>query len=231
MAVAIHESGVTSFPFTGHAQATVCPIMVIDRQPLVRAGLVSLIEAHLGHGSVCFSGATIRGAIDTAQTLDGACAVLGTRRNEQVGHEIESIATLVMHGIEVLVLVEETSGPSLEAAKLAGAKGYLDKASTPSEFITAVRRLATGQSCPSVSRVSYEPQTATQVRLSHQERRALVLYASGLTQDVVARRMGIAPNTVKHYLDRVRTKYGHIGIRARTKLELHAIARAEGLLP
>jgi hypothetical protein len=43
--------------------------------------------------------------------------------------------------------------------------------------------------------------------------------------------MGIASSTVKHYLDRVRTKYAEVGVHARTKLELHAIARAEGLLP
>jgi DNA-binding NarL/FixJ family response regulator len=58
-----------------------------------------------------------------------------------------------------------------------------------------------------------------------------VLYASGMTQQMVARRMGIAPSTVKHYLDRVRQKYTDAGLVARTKLELHAIARREGWLP
>jgi DNA-binding CsgD family transcriptional regulator len=94
-----------------------------------------------------------------------------------------------------------------------------------------VQLLASGQPCSPMGRVPNEPRTLTQVKLSEQERRALVLYASGLTQDVVARRMGITANTVKHYLDRVRDKYSNVGVRARTKLELHAVARAEGLLP
>jgi DNA-binding NarL/FixJ family response regulator len=69
------------------------------------------------------------------------------------------------------------------------------------------------------------------VELSGQERRALVLYASGLTLEMVARRMDITPNTVKHYIDRVRDKYTAAGIAARTKVDLNRVARSEGLLP
>ena len=73
--------------------------------------------------------------------------------------------------------------------------------------------------------------TSTSVELSAQEKRALVLYASGLTLEMVARRMDITPNTVKHYLDRVRDKYTAAGISARTKVQLNHVARSEGLLP
>lgn len=43
--------------------------------------------------------------------------------------------------------------------------------------------------------------------------------------------MCMAPSTVKRYIDRVRAKYTTAGIRARTELELHAIARYEGFVP
>jgi predicted DNA-binding protein (UPF0251 family) len=56
------------------------------------------------------------------------------------------------------------------------------------------------------------------------------MYASGMKQDMVARRMGIASSTVKHYLDRARSKYNEAGIPARTKLELHELAKSEGLI-
>ena len=81
------------------------------------------------------------------------------------------------------------------------------------------------------SEVQSKPCAQTSVTLSDQERRAFVLYASGMTQDMVARRMGIASSTVKHYLDRVREKYQAAGLPVRTKIELHARARAEGLIP
>lgn len=229
MAVTTHERGHT--PTRPKTHVGLSPVMVIDGQPLVRAGLVSLIDAHLGLGSVCFSGDTVREALAAAATYPGPCAVLGTRRDDPTGREVEAISTLAMRGIDVLVLVDEPSAPSLEAAIVAGAKGYLGKAASSDEFIHAVHRLASGRQCAQVMQLRHSQSGSPHVRLSDQERRALVLYASGLTQDVVARRMGIAPNTVKHYLDRVREKYANVGVHARTKIELHTLARAEGLLP
>jgi DNA-binding NarL/FixJ family response regulator len=71
---------------------------------------------------------------------------------------------------------------------------------------------------------------ASSVTLSEQEQKALVLYASGLKLESVARRMNVAPSTVKSYLDRVRDKYREAGIEARTKTSLYKVARDEGLL-
>ena len=59
----------------------------------------------------------------------------------------------------------------------------------------------------------------------------MTLYASVLTLDMVARRMDVSPNTAKHYIDRVRTKYTAAGIASRTKVELNTVARNEGMLP
>lgn len=231
MAVAVHEQSAAMTAPRPTTPAGIGPVMVIDPQPLVRASLVSLIKMHLGRETVCLSAASVREAILASQQFDGGCAVLATRRGEPYGNEVEAIADLVMNGLDVLVLVDDPSPESMSAALVVGAKGYLDKDVSPIEFIAAVRTLATGRPCVPVLRLEQERRMLCEVKLSDQERRALVLYASGLTQDVVARRMGIAPNTVKHYLDRVREKYGSAGVRARTKLELHALARAEGLLP
>ncbi|MCB0922804.1 MAG: hypothetical protein KDC08_13465, partial [Actinobacteria bacterium] len=66
--------------------------------------------------------------------------------------------------------------------------------------------------------------------LSGQELRALQLYAQGLTLKAVARRMSVSQNTAKEYLDRVRAKYLATGRAARTKAELQAAAREDGLL-
>ena len=229
MVAAVEEWGVA--PSARRQGSPLCPVMVIDAQPLVRAGLVSLIDSHLGPGTVAFSASTVRESLATGREVTGSCAILGTRRGDATDRVVESIATLAMHGVDVLVLVDDPSAQSLETATLAGAKGYLDKEASPAEFVRAVRLLATGRPCPPSSRIHDRQRMSPRVRLSEQERRALVLYASGLTQDVVARRMGIAPNTVKHYLDRVRDKYDAVGVRARTKLELHALARTEGFIP
>jgi DNA-binding NarL/FixJ family response regulator len=48
--------------------------------------------------------------------------------------------------------------------------------------------------------------------------------------DSVARRMDVAPSTVKQYIDRVRDKYTAAGKLARTKTDLYRVARDEGLM-
>ena len=67
--------------------------------------------------------------------------------------------------------------------------------------------------------------------LSPRELDALRLYASGLSINAVGRKMGISPHTAKEYLDRVRSKYGAVGRTARTRTELYAAARTDGLIP
>lgn len=208
-----------------------CSVVVVDSQPVVRAGLVSLIESTLGHVFIAYSGSSIHEAVQAAREIPSTCVILSTRHNELQGKEIDSITAFTMHGIPVLVLVDQPSKESLEAATIAGARGYLGKDADPAQFIQQVRHLTAGKPCDPDGHFFRDSRPTTRAFLSDQERRALVLYTSGLTQDVVARRMGIASSTVKHYLDRVRTKYAEVGVHARTKLELHAIARAEGLLP
>jgi DNA-binding CsgD family transcriptional regulator len=66
--------------------------------------------------------------------------------------------------------------------------------------------------------------------LSPRESDALRLYASGLSMAAVARKMGISPHTAKEYLDRVRTKYAAVGRTARTRTELYAAARTDGII-
>ena len=229
MSVAYDNRAVHLSPIT--PTTSTCTVVVVDSQPLVRAGLVSLIESKLGHVFVAYSGSSIHEAVQAAREIPSTCVILSTRHNELQGKEIDSITAFTMYGIPVLVLVDQPSMESLEAATVAGARGYLGKDADPAQFIQQVRHLTTGKPCDPDGHFFRDTRPTTRAFLSDQERRALVLYTSGLTQDVVARRMGIASSTVKHYLDRVRTKYAEVGVHARTKLELHAIARAEGLLP
>jgi DNA-directed RNA polymerase specialized sigma24 family protein len=59
----------------------------------------------------------------------------------------------------------------------------------------------------------------------------MVLYASGLKIEAVARRMGVKTATAQEYIKRVRTKYSRAGVSAPTKTDLYRRARDEGLVP
>ena len=66
--------------------------------------------------------------------------------------------------------------------------------------------------------------------LSHQERRALALYSSGMTLDAVAEAMFVTPNTVATYLKRVRSKLRAAGGEVDSKMELRDCALAHGVI-
>ncbi len=67
-------------------------------------------------------------------------------------------------------------------------------------------------------------------QLSSQERRTLVLYASGMPLKSVATRLGVSSETAKSYLERVRAKYEACGREARSKVELRKRAEEDGLV-
>ena len=90
--------------------------------------------------------------------------------------------------------------------------------------------MAAGEIYLSVDLAAILAATVEKPDLSPRELDALRLYASGLTLNSVARRMGISPHTAKEYIDRVRAKYSAVGRHARTRTELYAAATHDGLL-
>jgi two-component system nitrate/nitrite response regulator NarL len=141
----------------------------------------------------------------------------------------DTVEAFGTRGIPVLLVSAVVRGTALREALLAGAGGYVSKASGPDDLLNLLREVAGGNFILTreIAEVMYSPGLP---ELSGQELRALQLYAQGLTLKAVARRMGVSQHTAKEYLDRVRAKYRATGRPARTKAELQAAAREDGLL-
>lgn len=202
-------------------------LVVVDHRPLLIEGVLGYVRACLEGAVIVYAGSSIREAVQATQDGGCECAVVGTRAGAP---STEEITAFTMRDIPTIVLDERPTAEGIRAATIAGARGYLGKDIDAREFARTLLTVLVGGSWAPVT-IARESRPGTTVNLSQQESRALVLYASGMTQQMVARRMGVAPSTVKHYIDRVRAKYTAAGYQARTKLELHAVARAEGLLP
>jgi DNA-binding NarL/FixJ family response regulator len=97
----------------------------------------------------------------------------------------------------------------------------------------AIRDVAAGRAwiSPRLAYIFATDDAADRPALSHQERRALQLYATGMPVKSVARKMTISDETVKQYLARVREKYRRAGRAAPTKLDLYYRAVEDGHLP
>jgi DNA-binding NarL/FixJ family response regulator len=112
-----------------------------------------------------------------------------------------------------------------------GATGFVSKDSSIDEIGRAIKAVLAGNEwiSPTLSKALTMKSSASE-QLSAQEKRAVILYASGLKLDVVARRMEVAPSTVKQYIDRAKMKYRANGITVRTKTDMYKILRDEGLI-
>jgi DNA-binding NarL/FixJ family response regulator len=112
-----------------------------------------------------------------------------------------------------------------------GAKGFVSKDSSTEEIKKAIKAISEGNEwiSPILNQaLSFASKTSDD--LSAQERKALVLYASGLKLDAVARRMNVAPSTVKQYIERAKLKYRMAGKPIRTKTDMYKTLRDEGLV-
>jgi len=144
-----------------------------------------------------------------------------------------NVAAIRAAGPEVLILSASDRPPAVRAAMQAGARGYALKSEHVAQIQAAIREVAAGNDwiSPALAYIFATDDTADRPTLSHQERRALQLYATGLPLKSVARKMGISEETVKQYLGRVRQKYTLAGRAAPTKLELYHRAVEDGHLP
>jgi DNA-binding NarL/FixJ family response regulator len=215
-------------------QAGCASFVVLDDHELVRLGLVQRLRSDFPGANILFSGESLREAIKVVGAQRCDCAVVDLDLGD--GRPVaEVVSAFTWRGIPVVVVSALANATVLESAFAAGAGAFVTKRSKLADLAHAVTAVMAGQTWIAADLASSlegaGTMGGTRLTLTSQERRALALYASGMTMDMVARRMGISTNTVKYYIDRVRDKYTAAGRAARTKLELHRIAVDEGLLP
>jgi two-component system, NarL family, nitrate/nitrite response regulator NarL len=145
----------------------------------------------------------------------------------------DNVTAILAAGPAVLILSASDRPLAVRAAMRAGARGYALKNEQADQIRSAIREVAAGRDwiTPRLAYIFATDDAADGPTLSHQERRALQLYATGLPMKSVARKMTISEETVKQYLGRVREKYALAGRAAPTKLELYYRAVEDGHLP
>lgn len=202
-------------------------LALIDDHELVREGLRALLVAHPDSGiAIVYSGASVPEAIDAHPQV----ALLDIELGPAAGPVAANVGQLVRAEVDVLLISAFDDPPSVRAGMRAGALGFAPKSVSYDTLVEALRTVAGGELYLSVDLASILASAADAPDLSPRELDALRLYASGLKLTAVAHRMGISPHTAKEYLDRVRAKYGQVGRPARTRTELYAAARRDGLI-
>lgn len=212
--------------------ATGLPITVylLDDHELVRRGIRDLLERESDIGVVGESGLA-QEALQQILVLRPDVAILDGRLPDGTGIDVCREVRAADSKVATLILTSLDDDETLFAAILAGAAGYLLKKVRGADLVTAVRRVAAGQSVldPDVtSRVlerlrlgpPAEPVTSD---LTSMERQILSLVGEGLTNRQIAGRLSLAEKTVKNY---VSIMLGKLGVASRTQAAIIATRQA-----
>ena len=204
--------------------------ILLEDHPLVLDSLRTQISQHLPSAVFIYAGARLEDALAAHSDTPALAAIvdldLGDDRSP-----IDVVTALVEVSVPVMVVSAMADPAVVQQVMFAGADGFVSKRAEINQLGEAIDAVLRGDSYVSPELAgAMISRPASSVTLSEQEQKALVLYASGLKLESVARRMNVAPSTVKSYLDRVRDKYREAGIEARTKTSLYKVARDEGLI-
>ena len=133
-------------------------------------------------------------------------------------------------GVPVLVFTEPDDDVAITGALRAGVRGYLPADADPADVARAVHNVAAGAVvfgdgiADRITRLLLSP--APLPDLSPRDREILALAAGGVADAVIARRLGIAPKTVRNRVSVISVKLG-----ARGRAEAITLARTAGLAP
>jgi DNA-binding NarL/FixJ family response regulator len=206
-------------------------VMVVDDHPMWREGVArDLTEAGF---EVVATASTGTEAVTRATAVRPRVVVLDLQIPAPTG--VEVTATLVKADPTVRVLILSASGEQadvLEAVK-AGATGYLVKSASRAELLSAVTRVAEGDTVftPGLAglvlgeyrRLSDAPESsvgADTPRLTERETEVLRLVAKGLSYKQIAERLFLSHRTVQNHVQNTLRK---LQLHNRVQLVRYAI--------
>ncbi|MFF8380796.1 response regulator [Streptomyces sp. NPDC015661] len=212
-------------------------VLLVDDQPLVRAGL-RVLMADTPDIEVAGEAGTGTEAVALARELGPDVVVMDVRMPGMDGIEATRIVTAGPGAPRVLVLTTFDDDEYVYGALRSGASGFLVKDMALDDILAAIRVVASGDAliAPGVTRRLIEefaarPEPAR--RPSHgldavteREREVLTLVGRGLSNGEIAERLHISTATAKAHVARLFTK-----LNARDRVQLVIVAYETGLVP
>jgi two-component system, NarL family, response regulator DevR len=201
-------------------------IFLVDDHELIRRGLRAFLEGEPDM-EVVDEAASARDAIGKAQIVKPDLVVLDVRLPDGNGIEVCRELRARCPEARVVMLTSFADDTTLMDSIVAGASGYILKATKQEDLLAALRKVAAGQSLidPAVTasvfrrlRRQAESNDALEA-LTAQERKILDLIAEGLTNREIAERIHLAERTVKNYVSHILAK---LGMKHRTQAALYA---------
>ncbi|GAA4701131.1 response regulator [Phytohabitans rumicis] len=205
-------------------------VLVVDDQPVVRAGFAAIIDAEPDL-FVVGTAADGAAAVEESRRLCPDVVVMDIRMPGMDGLTATRLLTGAPDPPRVLVLTTFDLDAYVFEALRVGASGFLLKDANPDDLLAAIRVVAAGDGmlAPAVTRrlidafargVLAPPPDATPPQtLTPRELEVLTLVASGLSNAEIGARLGVATGTVKTHVNALLTK---LGVRDRVQATILA---------
>jgi two-component system, NarL family, response regulator NreC len=203
-------------------------VLIADDHAVLRAGLKLLIGAEPDMevvGEAADGPETVRRAQATEPDvvlLD--LSMPGGRGTETIEALVRPVPTTASPP-HVLVLTMHDDAPSMQAALLAGASGYIVKKAADVELLTAIRAVHGGRTFVDLTRPGERVSRASPAGgaprpLSPREAEVLRLLAQGHTYKEIADHLGVSVKTIETHRQRLSDK---LGIKSRAELFRFAV--------
>jgi DNA-binding NarL/FixJ family response regulator len=214
-------------------------VLLADDQPLLRGSFAYLINSTPDLTVVGEAG-TGREAIELARQTRADVILMDVRMPELDGLAATRLITEDddLAGVHVLILTTFEIDEYVYRALRAGASGFLGKSAEPGELLDAIRIVNRGEALLSpaalrslIARFLASPEHGDPLApgrlagLTDREREILALVAEGLSNDDIAQRLVVSPQTVKTHVNRTMAKLG-----AHDRAQLVVIAYQTGLV-
>ena len=125
----------------------------------------------------------------------------------------DNTIALIKLGFKVLIYSSLESPFRFRSVLGAGAHGLFEKSRSMEELLSAIRLVAAGNTFSDAEWASIIDSNykLLNVKLSDQQKTVLELMAAGETDKMIAKKMGISPNTVRDYINRIRDSFAKAG--------------------
>ncbi len=176
-------------------------VLVADDHPIVRGGIVALLDAATDI-EVVGQASNGTDAVTIALELEPDIVLMDLRMPGLDGDEATAQIRARTTGIRVIILTTYESDASILTAIEAGASGYLLKAAPQEEILEGIRSVARGDVAlaPSIAAMLVNRVAKPAVSLTPRETEVLALVAQGASNPDIARALFLGEATVKSHL-------------------------------
>ena len=196
-------------------------ILVVDDHPVVRQGLVGMLE-EVRDLTVVGQARNGREAINIFRQQQPDVTLMDLRMPEMDGVDAITAICAEFHQARIIILSTFDSDEDIYRGLRSGAKGYLLKDAEPEELLAAIRTVCLGKQYIPLNVGAKLAERMMSQHLSERELEVLQLITTGKTNQAISETLHITERTVNFHINNILSK---LEVNDRTQAVIVALRR------